>query len=59
MEEGEAERKPTEERDDCYSSINAGTRDGPATDNDRACNREKRGERRVRAGREAIALTGC
>lgn len=40
----EAKREGRKAQEDCYSSINAGTCDGPATDNDRACARE-RGER--------------
>lgn len=42
----EAKRRGRKAQDDCYSSINAGTRDGPAADNDSVCERQRqRGKR--------------
>lgn len=53
----EAKRRGRKAQDGCYSSINAGTWDGPAADNDKSvCKREtERGGR----GAKAVILTGC
>lgn len=51
----EAKRRGRKAQGDCYSSINAGTWDGPAADNDKSvCRREREG-----GGAKAVILTGC